>query len=68
MARKKPFIAGKPPQTRCGMTGLKRDDLIDEQKRWSMRDDIGGLGELGHACSASSSFIGVSFGLILYHA
>ena len=49
-------------------TGLEGDELIDEQKRWPVRQDIDRRRQRRHSASASNNFVGVSFGLILYQA
>ena len=65
---KEPLVTGESPLTCCADTWLQGYDLVDEQKRWAMRQDVDRQWQGRHSPSASSSRTGVSFGLILYHA
>ena len=68
-----PLVAGEVPSARGATDRLEGDDLVDEQERRPVRRQIGvRAGQRPdrwtslHRSSASSSFTGVSFGLILY--
>src|SRR4051794_7412688 len=68
MTTEEPLVSSQCPGSGRANARLERSHLADEQERRTMGDHIFRSRQTGHVCSASSSFNGVSFGLILYHA
>ncbi len=68
VAGEEPLLPRQMPATGGADTGRDRDDLVDEQERWAVREDVRRRGEAHDRASAPSRLVGVSFGLIFGQA
>ncbi len=75
MAGEERLVAREPPEPAGPLPGLELEQLVDEEERGPVRQEVdragqtGPVGSVGHeSARACCSFSGVSLGLILYQA